>query len=182
MNKVLFLIAILLLPFSCSNKKSNNQNSSGDNYYKEYSSDATGNLFIIGGGVIPDYMWQNFLDLAGDGEKHVLIIPFANEDLGAPESSGMFQYKKFPELGVSSCEILLCKKEDLDKQENLDKLEKANLVFFSGGHQARLTKYLEGSEFLDRLRAFYKEGGTIGGTSAGAAVMSKIMIGGGEIQ
>lgn len=179
MKKTTFIIAVLLLQFACITEKSDEHNIS-DNYYKEYSSEAAGNLFIIGGGNIPDYMWHNFMDLIGDGEKNVLVIPFANKSLESPESSGMLQQQKFLELGATSSEILLCKKEDIDKAENLDKLLKANLVFFSGGHQARLAEYLKGSIFLNRLHKFYKEGGTIGGTSAGAAVMSKIMIGGGR--
>lgn len=180
MRKVLILTAILLLQFSCSTEKSDDQNIVNNNYYNDYSSNATGNLFIIGGGEISDNMWQNFIDMAGDGEKNVLIIPQANSVPGAPESTGMLQQKKLLELGVASCDVLLCDKEDLDKPENLDKLKKANLIFISGGHQARLTKYLNGSEFLNRIKSFYNEGGTIGGTSAGAAVMSKIMIGGGR--
>lgn len=180
MRKVYFIAAIILLQFSCTSNKSNSLNKSDVPFYKEYSSDASGNLFIIGGGNIPDYMWQSFIDLAGDGEKNVLIIPQANSAPGTPESTGMLQQKKFLDLGVASCDVLLCDKEDLDKPNNLDKLKKANLIFISGGHQLRLTKYLSGTEFLNRIKSFYNQGGTIGGTSAGAAVMSKIMITGKE--
>lgn len=180
MKKALIFIVIFTIQLSCSVNSPNNEASSSIAHYNEYSSDATGNLFIIGGGVIPDYMWQKFMELAGDKDKHVLVIPQANKTPGAPGSTGMLQQEKFLELGATSSEILLCKKEEIDNPENLDKLAKANLVFFSGGHQARLAEYLNESEFLNRLHTFYKEGGTIGGTSAGAAVMSKIMIGGGR--
>ena len=59
-------------------------------------------------------------------------------------------------------------------------LDGVTAVFFSGGDQNRLTDYLQGTKFLAKIREIYKNGGVIGGTSAGAAVMSKIMLTGEE--
>src|SRR6185436_12239434 len=53
-------------------------------------------------------------------------------------------------------------------------------VFFSGGDQARHTRALLGSRLLGRIQELYQGGAVISGTSAGAAVMSHVMITGEE--
>lgn len=59
------------------------------------------------------------------------------------------------------------------------KLNKADVVFFSGGDQLRLTSLLAGTPFLTAVRQLHKNGAVIGGTSAGGAVLSDLMIYGG---
>jgi cyanophycinase len=53
-------------------------------------------------------------------------------------------------------------------------------VFFSGGAQSRLTEVLLNTRLLGVIKNIYNSGGVIAGTSAGAAVMSQIMITGDE--
>lgn len=171
MRKIVIIAAVLLSQLSCTSNKTE------ATFYAEEESGATGYLFIIGGGDRPDYLTQKLMDLAGEEEKHVLIVPFASSE---QEMTGAFQKEQFMRLGAASCEVILCGKEDVDKQENIDKLSKANIVFFSGGDQNTLTEYLIGTELLSKIKALYKEGGVIGGTSAGAAVMSRVMITGKE--
>jgi cyanophycinase len=55
-------------------------------------------------------------------------------------------------------------------------LEKFDAYWFSGGDQSRLLKALAGTPALDVIVQRYKEGATIGGTSAGASVMSTVML------
>jgi cyanophycinase len=62
----------------------------------------------------------------------------------------------------------------------VDWLKECQLVWFTGGDQSRITEVLLESKALLQLRALLKRGGTIGGTSAGAAMMSEIMIVGGS--
>ena len=171
MKKILFVAAILLSQLSCTS------NTAEINFYAESNSNALGHLFIIGGGERPDYLMQELMNLVGDVEKNVLIVPFAS---GEQEMTGAFQKEQFMKLGANSCEVLLCEKEEVDIQENIEKLSGVNIIFFSGGDQNILTEYLNGTEFLAKIKTLYKEGGVIGGTSAGAAVMSRVMITGNE--
>jgi len=171
MRKILIIVAVLLSQLSCTTSKQK------VNFYAEGDSDALGYLFIIGGGERPDYLMLKLMSFAGEGEKNVIIVPFASSE---QEITGAFQKEQFMRLGATSCEVLLCEKEDIDKQENIDKLSKANIIFFSGGDQNILTEYLNGTGFLAKIKSIYKEGGVIGGTSAGAAVMSRVMITGKE--
>lgn len=171
MRKIFFVVALLLSQLSCTTNKVE------PNFYAESSSDALGHLFIIGGGERPGYLMKKLMSLAGEGEKNVLIVPFAS---GEQEMTGAYQKEQFLSLGANSCEVILCEKEVIDNPENLEKLSGINIIFFSGGDQNVLTDYLSGTEFLSRIKTLYKEGGVIGGTSAGAAVMSSIMITGAE--
>lgn len=64
-------------------------------------------------------------------------------------------------------------------------LERADIVWFSGGDQSRITQVLykddhQPTQALKALDALLQRGGTIGGTSAGAAMMSELMIVGGS--
>jgi cyanophycinase len=66
-----------------------------------------------------------------------------------------------------------------------DLVRKCSAVWFSGGDQLRTMKAMlrpDGSKtpVLDAVWDVYRSGGVIGGTSAGAAIMSDAMIGGGN--
>jgi cyanophycinase len=72
-------------------------------------------------------------------------------------------------------------REDADKDSLVEKLNGATGIFFSGGDQSFLTRDMLGTKLLDKVYEIYNNGGVIGGTSAGAAVMSKLMITGNEL-
>ena len=59
-------------------------------------------------------------------------------------------------------------------------LEEATGVWFSGGDQSRVTEVYLGTAVERALHAVLDRGGVIGGTSAGAAIMSRVMITGGQ--
>jgi len=171
MNKATFFIVMVLLLCSCIG------NTKEICYYEEENISGSGFLFIIGGGSRPDYLMRSFISLTNESAPNILIIPFANQ------KSGQDQQAQFLRLGAGECEILSCAKEDIDKEENLSKLSNIHAIFFTGGSQRLLAEYLNGTRFLDKIKEFYYErGGVIGGTSAGAAIMSKTMITGKELR
>ncbi|MFZ5627344.1 MAG: cyanophycinase [Bacillota bacterium] len=55
-------------------------------------------------------------------------------------------------------------------------------IFFTGGDQSRLTALLAGTELLDYLTELWRQGCTLAGTSAGAAVLGSVMIAGGRAE
>jgi cyanophycinase len=55
-------------------------------------------------------------------------------------------------------------------------LDDATAVFFTGGDQVKITSQIGDTPIFKRIREIYEEGGTIAGTSAGAAVMSETML------
>ena len=59
-------------------------------------------------------------------------------------------------------------------------LTEATAVWFGGGDQGKLLAAYRGTAVERELHKLLQRGGAIGGTSAGAAVMSKVMITGGN--
>lgn len=137
-----------------------------------------GSLVIIGGGDRPDYVMHKIMELAGGKNAKLVVIPNAS---GEPVETAEYQVNGLKKLGYENIFYIYGKNENLDTPENLAKLDGVTGVFFSGGDQSRLTADLLGTKFLAKIRDIYKNGGVLSGTSAGAAVMSKIMLTGNEL-
>ncbi len=137
-----------------------------------------GKLFIIGGGTIPDYMIEKYTGLAGGKNASFLIIPMASAE---PVQSAASFRKKLTAAGCARIKEIISDRNGIDADSNLAKIDEADAIFFTGGDQSNLTKVFSGTEALKRIHSRYSKGAIIGGTSAGAAVMSKIMITGREL-
>ena len=149
----------------------------GNTFYNPEKIDSKGTLVIVGGGDSVMPVIEHIVELGGGDRAKVLVVPFAS---GFPEEMGLAQVQEFLDAGCEATELILCEKEKIDSPENIAKLDSVTVVFFGGGDQNRLTSFLAGTKFLERIRTFYDEGGIVGGTSAGAAVMSKVMITGNQ--
>jgi cyanophycinase len=94
-----------------------------------------------------------------------------------PEERAEEYLAVFTALGVKQVDVLHCAtREQASNAEHTDKLRHAAVVFFTGGDQVRLTSMLGGSLAFRCLHDLYARGGTIAGTSAGAAAMSSSML------
>jgi cyanophycinase len=136
-----------------------------------------GRLFIIGGGDRPAYMMEKYIELAGGKDSRFIVVPMASSE---PLESADYMVKELKELGCKNVDFIYCNKENADTKENLAKFDNVTGVYFCGGDQALLTAALLGTKVLDKIKDIYKSGGVVGGTSAGAAVMSKVMLTGNE--
>jgi cyanophycinase len=67
-------------------------------------------------------------------------------------------------------------RRDAESPRALAALEDAAAVFFTGGDQLRITSLVGDTPVFSRCYEILAHGGTIAGTSAGAAVMSEVMI------
>lgn len=133
-----------------------------------------GHLFIIGGGPRPPYMMERFIELAGGRDSRIVIVPVAST---TPLETGMRHKSELEGAGCKDVSVINClKREDADQRENLDMLSGARAVFFSGGDQNKLAAFLRETRLLEKVKDVYLSGGVIGGTSAGAAIMSRVMI------
>src|SRR5262245_5980300 len=127
-----------------------------------------GRLVIVGGGSIPESVPRHALELAGGPEATVLVVPQASAQPDAGKSS----VEMWRGAGASKVSIL-----DLaDPAAALASVRDAKLIWMGGGDQNRLVKALAGTGLPEAIRARYVEGAVVGGTSAGAAAMSKAMI------
>jgi cyanophycinase len=141
------------------------------------SASTRGTLFIVGGGPQPPALVSEFVRLAG-GQGHAKIIVFAmaSED---GKASGEEKADDLRKLGADARNVWVDHDEaNTDSIAHL--LDGATGIWFGGGDQVRLTKALKGTKTEAAIHARYRAGAVVGGTSAGAAVMSAAMITGDE--
>lgn len=134
-----------------------------------------GHLIIIGGGSPrPPAAMKKFVELAGRAKARIAIIPMASEFY---LESGKSYQKEFESLGVAEAKPFYIKdKQAADSDSIVNILNSYSGYFFGGGDQNRLTAIFLHSKSLDLFKRKYQEGAVLGGTSAGAAIMSKNML------
>jgi cyanophycinase len=137
-----------------------------------------GHLVIVGGGPIPEAINRRFFELAGGvGKARIVVLPMASAG-GA--KSGAEKAAAFARMGAASAVSMQLAREDAGADSVARFLGQATGIWFPGGDQNRLTAAIIGTAVLDSIRSRYRRGAVVGGTSAGAAVMSDPMIGGDE--
>ncbi|MFP4622887.1 MAG: cyanophycinase [Gemmatimonadota bacterium] len=136
-----------------------------------------GHLVIIGGGSRPAYMMEKIVELAGGDACRMVVIPMASAD---PVDVARYQRGQLEEAGCPDVSFVRFDSVTANHDSIVAALDDATGIFFSGGNQNRLTAHMLGTRMLERVRAIHREGGVLAGTSAGAAVMSEIMITGDE--
>ncbi len=109
------------------------------------------------------------------GEKgRLLIITVASEQ---PEAMGEAYLAAFRDLGVRHVDVLdLRTRDDGYDEAVVRKVEQADVVFFTGGDQLRITSQVGDTPAFQCLQEVYHAGATIAGTSAGAAAMPQTML------
>jgi cyanophycinase len=141
-------------------------------------SGARGYLFIIGGGDRPENMMRRFVEMAGRfGNGKIIVFPMASSE---PEETGEGLVSEFKALGARRVESHVLTREQALSEESARLLDDAGGVFFSGGDQSRQMAVLLHTPLHRRLLELYDQGCVMAGTSAGAAVMSEVMITGDE--
>ena len=133
-----------------------------------------GPLIIAGGGALPDRIFDRFVELAGDDEAHILIIPQASEKADAG-SRGKAIFEERPHHSISILDLE-------NRAAALKAINQATGIWISGGMQNRLMQHLrEVDGIVEAIQKRHQAGIVIGGSSAGAAVMSDIMIAGHDL-
>jgi cyanophycinase len=116
---------------------------------------------------------RKFIDVSGGEGSRIVIIPTASK----LEDTGRRYEKIFRKLGADEAKALpLVSRPDAEKREWLDYIERANGIFVTGGNQLRLTTILGGTPVAKAIRRANARGVAVGGTSAGAAILSEHMI------
>jgi cyanophycinase len=132
-----------------------------------------GSLVIVGGGERSDVMMRRFVELAGGPERaRIAVVPMASEEA---EESGAETAAELDSLGAHAF-VYLVDRAQADGPEFVRRLDSATGVWFCGGDQARLTGVIAGTASIRAIHARYQAGAVVGGTSAGAAIMSDSMI------
>ena len=154
---------------------------SDDNNVDAISKSQTGQLIIIGGAEDKEgecKILREFIRRAGGREARIAVMTVATS---LPGEIGLEYRDLFEKLGADIVDIVDTeRREDASYSRNLEIIENATGVFFTGGDQARITEVLKDSEIDELLHQKFDRGLVIAGTSAGAAMMPDIMIVEGE--
>jgi cyanophycinase len=140
-----------------------------------------GTLLIIGGGHVNDSMRDQMLKATGlDKAGYMVILPMSSEEEpleNAAEAQKVF--KDIPGVKIYTYNI---HKGDKVSAARLDSIRNACLVFISGGDQCRFLDITKGTGINEAIHDAYNKGALIAGTSAGASLMSKVMVTGNELK
>lgn len=137
-----------------------------------------GYLFIIGGGERDKPLMERYVKIAaGFGTGRVVVFTMAS---GVPQEVGPELVAEFKGNGAKDVVSYQLTHDEAMKPDSAKILDGAGGIWFSGGDQARLTAALLDTPVHKRMLELYEQGCVIGGTSAGAAVMSEVMITGDE--
>jgi cyanophycinase len=131
-------------------------------------------LVLIGGGDKPRPALARFASWAGGAEARILVILWSTS---VPQESFDWLRGELAPFTPGAVEAApLAPLDAKARQAFLDQLARATGIFFSGGDQVRAMDVLQDRPLLEKVRARHRAGVVFGGTSAGTALMSKIMI------
>ena len=138
--------------------------------------DATpkGHLLLIGGGEKPPEVMRKFVELAGGPSAPIVTIPTASSEPDA----GAYYVKLFrEEYGCTDVVSLdIHGPADARHPDYVELAARAGGIFFGGGDQVRIVTAFAHSPVLAAIGAAFARGAVIGGTSAGTACQSPLMI------
>ena len=114
-----------------------------------------------------------FVEVSGGAKADIVVIPTASR----LHETGPRYEKLFTELGAARVSVMdFDTRRDCQEAGRLQRLEQATGIFFTGGNQLRLTTLLGGTPIATMIRRRNAAGATVGGTSAGASILSEHMI------
>lgn len=133
---------------------------------------------IIGGGYRPPELIDRMIVESGiKSGGYVLILPMASAE---QDSAIWYAQQQFTSRGLTAVVGMQVKSGDVVSNQRLDSIRSAQLVYLTGGDQLRFMTIIKGTGISEAIQTAFARGAMIAGTSAGAAVMSKMMITGNE--
>lgn len=141
-----------------------------------------GHLVIVGGAMDLHHdktVLRRFVELSGGPRARIRVITAASAD---PLASWASFESAFATVGVQDCQhVAIADRSAADSGVVREQLLEADGIFITGGDQSRLMGLVwETQAFAALHTAFHIGGCCVGGTSAGAAVMSRHMLAQGE--
>lgn len=128
-----------------------------------------GTLFIIGGGKRPPELMRAMVNMASDDSPYALVFPQSSVE---PDTSFVFieadmaAQTEMPIVKIGNAKL---------RTSLIDSVRTASLIFITGGDQRRFLEKVHPA-VQNAIKKAYMDGAVVGGTSAGAALMSKVMI------
>jgi cyanophycinase len=119
------------------------------------------------------HILERFVRVSGGDAANIVVIPTASR----MHETGPRYEKLFADLGAAQVATMdFDTRRDCQEPGRLERLEEATGIFFTGGNQLRLTTLLGGTPVAKLIRVRNARGVAVGGTSAGASILSEHMI------
>src|ERR1700757_313054 len=116
---------------------------------------------------------ERFVRVSGGEEADIVVIPTASR----MHETGARYEEIFKALGTARVTVMdFDTRRDCQEAGRLRRIEEASGIFFTGGNQLRVTTLLGGTPVAKLIRVRNAHGVTVGGTSAGASILSEHMI------
>ena len=120
---------------------------------------------------------ERFVSVSGGEDADIVVIPTASR----MHETGARYEEIFSDIGARRVTVMdFDTRRDCHERGRLERLEEASGIFFTGGNQLRLTTLLGGTPVAKLIRARNAHGVAVGGTSAGASILSEHMIASGD--
>lgn len=134
-----------------------------------------GAVMVVGGGSIGKDIYGRFIELAGGPDALIIDVPTAG---GAPtygtETSSSRSLKA---AGARNVVVLhTIDRKVADSDSFVAPIRRAGGVWFEGGRQWHLVDRYAGTQSEREFRAVLDRGGIVGGTSAGASILSSFLL------
>lgn len=140
-----------------------------------------GALFLCGGGDLSQSLLSAFFQSGQGEEGRLVVIPSASRF--ADNDDTLRWRMPWVPYNWKSVDIVHAKnREDAERDEMVEPLRRATAIWITGGDQSRLSERYSGSRVEREIQSVLHRGGVVGGTSAGSAIATKIMIAGGQRQ
>nr|WP_320132201.1 cyanophycinase [uncultured Holophaga sp.] len=134
-----------------------------------------GTLVIVGGGGSTPQIDAAFLEAAGGKGARIGVIPVASE---SPEEILTEWKADLEKAGVLMVPLRVPSREEASSPALLAAARTCTGFWFSGGDQNRTADRVLGTPLHALVMEKYRQGAVVGGTSAGAAIMSHLMFNG----
>lgn len=116
---------------------------------------------------------ERFVNLCGGSDADIVVIPTASQ---LPDTGSRYE-EIFTGLGAGRVTALdFDTRRDTTEANRLQRIEQASGIFFTGGNQLRIATLIGGTPIAQLIRSRNAEGVHVGGTSAGASILSEHMI------
>ena len=123
------------------------------------------------------HILERFVGASGGAAADIVVIPTASR----MHETGPRYERLFADIGAARVSVMdFDTRRDACEPGRLERLAEASGVFFTGGNQLRLTTLLGGTPVAKLIRTANARGVTVGGTSAGASILSEHMIAAGD--
>jgi len=138
-----------------------------------------GKLFIIGGGDRSSALVQAMVITAElRPTDYIVVLPMATS---VPEESIAYISEQIQAHSTHKISSFNFTRQQADHESSwIDSVRNARMIYVTGGDQNKFMDIVRGTKLYDALHQAYREGATIAGTSAGAAIMSEVMITGAQ--